>query len=66
MALMQYFSGCWRRSVIGNSCRLDPREPVGFRLKSGLTFWGSGGHSRRYYPDGCDAVIFGMLKEECN
>ena len=24
------------------------------------------GRARRYYPGGCDAVIFGMLKEECN
>ena len=24
------------------------------------------GRARRYYPDGADAILLGMLKEECN
>lgn len=24
------------------------------------------GRARRYYPDGTDALLFGMLREECN
>jgi len=24
------------------------------------------GRARRYYPDGSDAILFGMLKEECD
>ena len=35
---------------------LNNRRP-GFRVE---------GRARRYYPDGTDAILFGMLKEECN
>ena len=35
---------------------LNNRRP-GFRVE---------GRARRYYPDGADAVLFGMLAEECN
>lgn len=43
--------------------RVDNKKVINVIIGAGFRVEGK---ARRYYPDGTDAILFGMLKEECN
>jgi RimJ/RimL family protein N-acetyltransferase len=43
--------------------RADNEKVIDLAIRFG---WRVEGRLRQFYPDGCDAVVFGMLRKECN
>lgn len=43
--------------------RADNQKVIEIAIKFG---WRVEGRQREAYPDGCDAILFGMLRHECN